>query len=531
MTERTEPPCRSLLELTGHSNATVGEVFRARSAATPDATLLQVDTERFSYASTLQLAERIARHVRRMLSTDRPRVAIYLEKRPEATWFWIGVQLAGGITVVIHRDLKGAMRQDQLGRARADLVVHDAEDLTVDGPFIHLPPAGAGLREAANHLDAEMSGAGPLPHISVSPADLASVVFTSGTTGQPKAAMVPHNQLCRGGGRVAEAFGLSASDVIHDWSTLAHIGGQLDILMATIIAGGALAIVPRFSARHFWADVAQHGSTFVAGFANLAHILLGADDGPPSSTLRLALIAGAQPELLDAFSRRFGAATVDAYGMTEAEPLALRSPSQHPATVGLGSANPDFEIAIVDDRGEAVPSGLVGRIVYRPRVPGVSSLGYEGADTLDLLNGEWFETRDYGLIDDLGHLHYHGRIAHTIRRRGENISAEDLERAVMALGGITACAAVPVPSPLGEDDIKIVVVPSPGAPFDAAELVDRLGTKVARFMLPRFVEVRAALPCSAVGKVQRDQLVGFSGALYDREAVSAHQRLTGAISC
>jgi crotonobetaine/carnitine-CoA ligase len=207
--------------------------------------------------------------------------------------------------------------------------------------------------------------------------------------------------------------------------------------------------------------------------------------------------------------------------MTEAEPLALPEPGVELPLGSCGRANPDFELAVLDEEGRVLPPGATGELAARPRVPDVMFLRYEGDDaaTLDACRNLWYHTGDLGRIDEDGFVYFIDRRKHAIRRRGENVSSWELEGIIGRHPAVEECCAVGVPSPLGEEDIKIVIALKEGHAIAPSELRRWCEDHMAKFMLPRYIAVVDALPRNVAGKLQKEQIRTLSDGLWDAEAV------------
>jgi crotonobetaine/carnitine-CoA ligase len=277
--------------------------------------------------------------------------------------------------------------------------------------------------------------------------------------------------------------------------------------------------------------VRESGATLFIGFSNVLEILWATPPDPADSrcTLRAGIMGGIPAKLHRPFERRFGLRLVECYGMTEGEPLVLPPPGAEYPEGSLGRPSPDFEVAIFDDEDQPLPAGTVGQIVCRPRVPDVLSPRYDGdeRDTLAAIRNLWFHTGDVGRIDEDGFVSFVDRGKHAIRRRGENISSWELEGLMTAHPAVAECCAVGVPSPLGEDDVKVVVVPEPGQVIDPAELRTWCVDRMAHFMLPRYVEVLDELPRNSLGKVLKRELRDSGPGTWDAEAVASRSTPEG----
>jgi crotonobetaine/carnitine-CoA ligase len=423
--------------------------------------------------------------------------------------------------------------EDMIARSRAEVLVTDADgaadlpDLSqtaIRTVVIAGPPAPAGaLLPAGVRVVAwdEVASSAPAD-AATNPAGIAGLMYTSGTTGRSKAVLLRHNHLCRGAGWVAWSVGLDERDVIHMWLPLFHIAGQLDATLAAVAGGSAIALYPTFSRSRFWRQVEESGATVFIGFSNVLEILFASDAPEGGATLRAGIAGGIPPKLHRPFEERFGVRLHDVYGMTEAEPMILPRPGEIVPPGSCGRPSPDFEVALLDPDGKPVARGRVGEIVCRPRVPDVMTPGYESdeAATLEATRDLWFHTGDLGREDRDGFLFFVDRDAHAIRRRGENVSSWELERIVAKHPAVAECCAVGVASPLGEDDVKVVVARADGQDVDPAELREWCTHRMAAFMVPRYVEVVDVLPKTPTAKIRKRDLrdAGVGRRTWDREA-------------
>lgn len=518
-----------LLELVGKGTATIGEVLAARVAATPDAPFIEHGARRWTYAEGWHESRRFAGFLASQELTGN-RVATFLPKCPEAVFAWFGANMSRGAYVALNRAHRGAVLGDLAERSGAGLLVTDQTGWEIIGPLLpasltrvlfidSLPdtlPASlqAFTWEAIAASDPEI----PLPSL---PGDLATLLYTSGTTGRSKAVLLPHNMYCRGAANLAECFGYRSDDRFHDWMPLSHIGGQLHVTMTAVVAGACLVQFPAFSRQSFWDEVRASGSTVFSGFASILSLLLEVPPGPEDRRhkLRVGLIGNMPAETQSAFERRFGVTLLDTYGMSECEPLTLPRAGEMPPG-SCGRICPDFDVAILDEADRPLPVGQVGRICVRPRVPYVMMLGYEGDSpaTVAAWRNLWFHTSDRGRFDADGYLFFADRMKYSIRRGGENISASEIEQVFLEHPDIVACAAVGIPDKVMGEEVKLVVVRRAGASSDEAELHAYAKTRMASFMLPRYIEIADSLPYTDVGKLKREDLFASVRAAWDARA-------------
>ena len=528
----TDPP--GLGNLVGKSRTTVPQMLRARTAATPENLFLIWNDRRWSYADALDEARQFSGWV---LSTSSKtpnepiRVASYLTNCPQAVWVWLGTAVSGATYIPINRAHRGDILQDMLARSRAEVLV------TEEAGLDQLPNLSATLIRVILVVDTHtrMNQCGPASVVTWDavaratamdgpnrqPGDPIEIMFTSGTTGRSKAVVLSHNQLCRGSAWIAWSLEMTENDVIHGWLPLFHIAGQLDMVLPMIVMGGCVALQPTFSRTRFWNQVNTVSATLFIGFSNLLEILWQLPQRPDdaASSLRAGIIGRIPPGLHRPFEKRFGVSLFDVYGMTEMDPLALPMAGQDYPAGSAGKPNPDFEVAILADDDRPISPPAVGEIVFRPRVPDVMAMSYEGDDAafISASRNLWFHTGDLGRFDEAGFLYFIERRSEAIRRRGENISSFEIERTLLSHPAVQECAAVGVPSSMDEQEVKIVVIPAVGNTLEPEALRAWCAERMAAFMVPRYIEIVDALPRSPTGKVQKLLLRDVSSKTFDAD--------------
>jgi len=528
---------KALERLVGSERASIPQVLRARVERTPDAHFLRFGDQSWSYGEAFEEIERFSGLLRDLGTVGQgARVASYLSNRPETIWACLGTHCAGLTYVCLNREHRGVILSDMLARSGASVLITESEALglfdekdlalvehliVVGEPIPSRPegvgPGGVNIVPYADTQDAKrFSGTTP------EPGDPATLMFTSGTTGRSKAVLLPHNQFCRGASHLIDRLGIHSDDVFHGWLPLYHIGAQLHIVVTSILAGASIFLLKTFSLSRFWSEVEASGATIFICFPNVLK-LLWADPPTPGDarrTLRLGIVGGIPTELDGRFQERFDLRLADAYGMTEAEILTLPPIEGDSPPGSCGLPGPDFDLTILDPEDRELGPGQVGEIAVRPRVSDVMMLEYEGDEeaTLHACRNGWFHTGDLGSRDERGFVYFAMRSKHAIRRRGENISSHDVEAVLHGHPAIGQAAAVGVPSPLGEDDLLVAVVLEKGATLTARELHEYCQKKMARFMVPRFIDILSDLPESDVGKIQLGVLRDRWPSAWDSEA-------------
>jgi crotonobetaine/carnitine-CoA ligase len=419
----------------------------------------------------------------------------------------------------------------------------DSEPTIVVTAGKYLPRiAEAGVPKAVRHLwtlDANSvatRGAEPLPPIGDSPSsdqgvrspDCSALLYTSGTTGPSKGVECSHAHLYWWGRNTVAALGITPTDVLYTCLPLFHINA-LNTVIQSLFSGATAVVGPHFSASRFWARVAQAEATVTYLLGAMVSILASRQptEYEPTHRLRVALAPATSPSIWKTFEERFGVQIVEGHGMTETN-LALgpRDGEQRPGW--MGRVMPGFEARVVDEQGNELPTNTPGELVLRPANREMFATAYwrQPEATATAWAGGWFHTGDRVLCDEDGYFRFVERLKDAIRRRGENISAWEVEQALESHPGVAAAAAVPVPSELGEDDVMAFVVLNDGATVDPAMLIRHCEGRLAYFAIPRYIEFLSTLPLTESGKVQKYVLRerGLSEITWDRERAGIHVR-------
>ena len=354
----------------------------------------------------------------------------------------------------------------------------------------------------------------------------ACLFYTSGTTGPSKGVILTQQSLALSASSIAAAYAYDASDVLYGAVPLFHLSGSLGLVMPALLTGLSSVLDSGFHVSSCWDRVRAVGATVFVGVGPMVVMLFGLPPDPSDAALPLRLVVAAPipAELHRAIEERYAVEIGTALGMTEAFPLALSSVGVPTVPGTSGRPNPNFEVVVVDDDDIPVPTGTVGEIVCRPLVPHAMFEGYRNRPeaTLEQFRNLWFHTGDLGRFDGEGNLAFSDRKKDAIRRRGENISSFEVEQSILRHPSVAECAAHAVPSPLGEDDVKVCVVLVPGQELPAEDLYAYCAEHLPRFAVPRYIETMDALPKNAVGRVQkmvlRDRPIGAE--TWDRDAVS-----------
>ena len=335
--------------------------------------------------------------------------------------------------------------------------------------------------------------------------DPAMVLFTSGTTGASKGCVLSHRYAVRQAELMIEHFELRGDDVFYSPFPLFHLDASVLTVVPALVLGTTAAIGERFSVSGFWDDIRRFGAT-VFDFMGATLTMLHKSAPRPDDADHPARLAWGvpMPEFAPEFEQRFGLRLVEAYGSTDAgvpiyQPLdQLRRPGS------CGRAIAAYDVKLFDEHDVEVAPGEIGEIVVRPLEPSLISDGYHGQPeaTNHSRRNLWFHTGDLARCDADGYFYFVGRRTDSIRRRGENISSFEVEEVVKLHPEVLDAAAFGVPSELGEEDVMVTLVPRPDGTIDLADLIEFCRLRMARHMVPRYIDVVDQLPRTPTEKVE-----------------------------
>jgi carnitine-CoA ligase len=516
---------------------TVPSLFAHRLERDPDGPYLDVAGTALSAAAVNEAAGRIVGALAELDVRPGDRVATLLENSPEAVLAWAGIVLGGTIAVPVNTAYKGEYLRHQLADCGASIVVVARSFLTrltdIAGqlPELHhivvVDDGGGGAQTDGDigpdavvmHRWADILSVDPAPPVSVRPADLATFIYTGGTTGPSKGCMLTHHYHAALARQIGLCWGRTADDVVWTPLPLFHFNALTTVVTGTLLFGGRGAISPRFSVSNFWPEMNRVGASITSTLGTMAYLLAHDEDRPEmprsgrpeaNTTLRLLGAAPLPVEVDDVIKSRFGIETFSgAYGVTEASLISWQPPGVTNRPNAAGVVNDEyFDTRIFDDDDAELPRGTTGEIVVRPRRPHVMFEGYWGRPevTVETSRNWWYHTGDIGKIDEDGFLYFVDRKADYLRRRGENISSFEVERILMNHGALADVVVHAVPSAMGEDDLKVTATVKAGATVSEEELFRWCIAQLPYFALPRYVEFRAELPRSPLGRVLKREL-------------------------
>jgi fatty-acyl-CoA synthase len=506
---------------------TIAELLAARAADTGVG--LVAGEDRFTWQEVVSAA---AQRASLLLARRAPgpfHVAVLLDNVPEFA-FWLGASaVAGAVVVGANPTHRGPDLARDLAHTRCQLLVTDRAHLPlVDGldlgPGIGTVSAGVGRvlvvddPDYATTVDAHAGAPVPDPEsLGITPDSLGYLVFTSGTSGAPKACRCTQGRLAGISVIVAQMFGLTGDDTCYVAMPLFH-SNALMAGWGPALAGGATVAMPtggRFSASGFLPDVRRHGVTYFNYVGKPLSYVVATPERPDDSDNTLRLVFGNEGAEADVarFGERFGCTVVDSYGSTEGGAVVQRTPDTPHGALGRA---PEGTLVVDPDTGEECATARFdahGRLVNADEATGelvstTGAAGFEGywdndeAEKARLRNG-WYWTGDLAYRDEEGFFYFAGRSDDWLRVDGENFAAAPVARILERHPDVVLAAVYAVPDVNVGDQVMAALELQPGAVFDPdgfarfLESQPDLGTKWA----PRYVRVCPALPTTATSKV------------------------------
>lgn len=445
------------------------------------------------------------------------RVALMLDNCVEYLALWFGLSRLGAVEVPLNTAHRGTVLAHMLRISRARLVIAEAHHLpAVDavrddiGWPLGTVVRGAPLPDGAVPLETVMNCPAAPPETHVTARDPYAIMFTSGTTGPSKGALMPQGYALAAARQICEATGYGEADCLYNALPIFHGNAQVLSALPALMAGARTVLVEKFSASRFWDDIRTHGCTAFNYIGTILSVLMKAPPSPEDRKhgLRIMMGAGAGKGLFEAFEERFGTKLIEGYGMSEIG-VPITSDPDRARPGSCGRQTPHYDLMLADAMGQPITTpDTPGQLLVRPRRPNAMMIEYVEMPekTVEAFRDLWFHTGDLLQFDADGFWYFVDRDKDALRRRGENISSFEVERVINAMDEVSECAVIPVPSDLGEDDVMVCVVAAAGCAFEPVAVRDHCRGRMADFMLPRYIRFVAELPKTPTARVEKHKL-------------------------
>ncbi len=433
------------------------------------------------------------------------RVAVQVDKSPTAVALHVALLRVGAVQLPLNPAYTDVEVRALLDDAEPCLVIRDPARDRLDGPWqtLTLDVEGAG-----SLADAAAGPAPPVAESSLTADSPAALLYTSGTTGRPKGALLTHGNLVHNATTLVDAWGFRRGDVLLHVLPLFHTHGLFVATHCVLASGSSMVLLPRFEID----DVvrALPDCTVVMGVPTHYERMLSDPRFDQVATRNVRVfISGSAPMtvgLHERFATRTGQVVLERYGMTETSMLTSNPLHGVRRPGSVGPALPGVEVRAVDDDDRSVGAHAVGGVQVRG--PNVFAGYWRRPDlqATEFTPDGWFRTGDLGRFDDDGYLELVGRSKDLVISGGMNVHPKEVEAVLDALDGVQESAVVGVPdADLGEAVVAVVRA-EPGVVLDEAVLRDAARLRLAGFKVPKRVHVVNDLPRNAMGKVEKAQI-------------------------
>jgi long-chain acyl-CoA synthetase len=449
------------------------------------------------------------------------RVALLLPNTPHFPLAYFGVLALGGVAVPVHALLKAEEIQYVLEDSGAKVLICAAPLLAEGAKGAELAgvPVLAvmeGGDATIDRIDELAAAATPIDtFVPREASDTAVVLYTSGTTGKPKGAMITHlNVLMNVDVSALDSFDIGPEDVVLGCLPLFHTFGQTCCMNTAFRVGACVVLLPRFDGAQALQLLVDEKCTVFMGVPTMyIGLLAAAKTSDLRPTLKTALSGGAALPItvLEQFAEVFGTQVLEGYGLTETSPVATfnqRGFAPHPGTVGKAIWGVDVEIARaeVDARIELLPTGELGEIVVRGHNVFAGYLNKPDATAAAIVDG-WFRTGDLGTKDADGYVTIVDRKKDMVLRGGYNVYPREVEELLLRHPDVAQVAVIGLPDPQYGEEVCAVVIREPGSELGEAELSAWAKEHLAAYKYPRRVFFTDAFPLGPSGKVLKRELV------------------------
>ncbi|MDA8262373.1 MAG: AMP-binding protein [Actinomycetota bacterium] len=507
----------------------------------PDKVALADRDASSTYAQAFQRSLSLAGALARLGCRENSPAALMLDNSLDFVHAWLGMGLTGVVEVPVNTAYKGDFLAHILRDSGVETLLAEAHYLdrvkaiagqvpslkkvVVRGSLEGVSAAGLRLLPWA-----ELEDSAPATPARREPGDLFAYMYTSGTTGLSKGVLIPEAQAYTYASREDQDLP-THEDRILVALPLFHLAGQWYGVYQSIIHRASCVVEPGFSPSAYWEVVRRQGITVTVMLGAMAEMLQQQPASPEDrdNPLRLAVMAPLASDFAT-FERRFGLRVAAVYGMSEIGAVMNGPPG---TVVGgeAGFARDGYELRLVGPDGTDVGEGEVGELWVRPLVPHTVMAGYHNLPeaTAAATQGGWIHTGDAFRRDAEGRYFFTDRMKDALRRRGENISSFEVEKVVNSHPSVLESAVVGVPSALGEDEIKAVIVLRAGFGADPVGITEHLIERLPYFMVPRYIAFVPALPKTPTQKVQKNLLRSQDTAdeIWDREAAGIILKRSG----
>ena len=516
---------------------TFGKIVEHRALEKPNLRFIRFQNTDLTFGQFHSSGNRMAHVIETLGLSKGQTCAVMLPNSPEFLASWLGLARLGVIEVPINVAYRGDLLAYILNKAECKAIIISAdwvqklEDISEELTHLcHVIVVGNDYEPLpcpymCHSYENLMANASDDPvEVDIQPSDPSLILFTSGTTGPSKGAILSHRANFALSLTCCDLMNYGPDDRFFTVFPLFHVNARYATILPALIAGSDVVMHERFSASKFWDICRAEQITTFTYMGSLLTMLMKQPEQPNDGDNPVRMIQGAPVplEIYEEFEKRFNIKITEAYGSTEVG-IAMVNRAETFRKGSCGKAVSVYEVEIHDENDQPCQIGEVGEIVVRPKEPGVLFSGYYAMPeaTVETWNNLWFHTGDRGRMDEDGYFYFVDRKKDVIRRRGENISSYEIERVINTHPKVQECALVGVPSELSEEEVLAVVILKDGEELGQEELLDFCQPRMAHFAIPRYLRFVKVFPRTPSQRIEKYKLreEGITPDTWDRELV------------
>ncbi|SDI09484.1 crotonobetaine/carnitine-CoA ligase [Alteribacillus persepolensis] len=516
---------------------TFGKVVEYRANLRPHDTFVRFENTDLTFEQFHRNGNRAANMIKALGLTKGDTCAVMLPNVPEFLETWLGLARLGVIEVPINVAYRGDLLTYILNKAECKALIIDSQWVERVN-FIsenlhhiqHVIVVGDDYEPSSEKMNwysyADLIGEAAMDSVceTIQPQDPSLILFTSGTTGPSKGAILSHKANFALASACCDLMNYGPDDCLFTVFPLFHINARYATILPALLADSTVVMHNRFSASKFWEICRTEHITTFNYMGSMLNILMKQPEQPDDADNPVRQIQGAPAplEIYDSFQQRFNIKITEAYGSTEIG-LAMVNRAETFRKGSCGKALPFYDVEIHDENDKECPTGVVGEIVVRPKEPWIMFSGYYGMPeaTVKSWQNLWFHTGDRGRMDEDGYFYFVDREKEVVRRKGENISSYEIERVINEHPKVKEAAVIGVPSELSEEEVLAVIVVKEPNELKPQELLDFCQPRMAHFAVPRYIRFMKTLPKTPSLRVEKYKLKeeGVTSDTWDRESV------------
>ena len=520
--------------MTYFSDETIRQRLERRAREDANLLFCQYEDEKIYYGDLDKNVNRVANGLLNLGIKPGERISLMLSNHPDYIYLILACAKTGIIYIPLNTSLRGPSLDLLLQLADSRVLIVDAvfKDVIRDsfkrtgdtGIEMIITRGGADFKDLGGFrqitFETAFSDASEnVPDVpGPEPDDVLTISFTSGTTGVPKGVPLTDRMWHCAGHGVAVLAAVEKGDVMIMWEQLLHIGGA-QMLYTSLFYGTSIALLSKFSASRFWDQVRRYKATRMHYLGGVLQILLKQPPKPndKDNTIKIAWGAACTPEIWDEFSERFDVEIHECYGMSENS--SVTTVNLDGVVGSCGKPLPYFDVRLADN-GKILGPGKMGEFQVKGKIPGLVIKEYfrnEEATAKSFTEDGWFCTGDLGMRDEAGYYYFKGRTKESVRHKGENISAWEVERVVNDHPDVEESALVGVASELDED-LKIFIKLVPGAKKNPSAIAQWLEPRMPKYQLPRYFAFTDSFDKTQTERIKKASLSRSIDDCWDRLA-------------